>query len=163
MKNKNGHSVGKFTLLEKLFAYSTFNLGIFIGAYGLSINNKVFAIMYLVYSYVGILLLMRYTVCPRCPHLHRDKDCINLPASLTKKIISSTRKGPLTISEKILFCFVLYGILIIPIHWIASYTYILIAFIVLYGGYLLGLNLHFCPECDNRCCIQNRNKKFKEI
>ena len=85
MDNDNKELIGKFSFLEKLYAYSTFNIGIFIAAYGLFIQNKTLAVIYLFYSYIGIFLLMRYTVCPRCPHLLEANDCLNLPASITKK------------------------------------------------------------------------------
>lgn len=151
-------SICAFTLKEKIYAQFTFNAGVLTGAYGLFLNNTILGIFYLLYSYIGIVLLMRYTVCPRCPHLHAANDCVQLHPSITKIIISSKRKGPLNISEKILFVMVLYGILILPIYWIYSNTIILVLFLLFYGGQLLGLHLHFCRDCQNRSCIQNRNK-----
>ena len=152
------NSICAFTLKEKIYAQFTFNAGVLTGAYGLFLNNTILGISYLLYSYIGIVLLMRYTVCPRCPHLHVANDCVQLHPSITKIIISPKRKGPLNIFEKILFIMVLYGILIIPIYWIYSNTIILVLFLLFYGGQLLGLHLHFCRDCQNRSCIQNRNK-----
>lgn len=152
------NSICAFTLKEKIYAQFTFNAGVLTGAYGLFLNNTILGISYLLYSYIGIVLLMRYTVCPRCPHLHVANDCVQLHPSITKIIISPKRKGPLNIFEKILFIMVLYGILILPIYWIYSNTIILVLFLLFYGGQLLGLHLHFCRDCQNRSCIQNRNK-----
>ena len=151
-------SICAFTLKEKIYAQFTFNAGVLTGAYGLFLNNTILGISYLLYSYIGIVLLMRYTVCPRCPHLHVANDCVQLHPSITKIIISPKRKGPLNMFEKILFIMVLYGILILPIYWIYSNTIILVLFLLFYGGQLLGLHLHFCRDCQNRSCIQNRNK-----
>jgi hypothetical protein len=92
----------------------------------------------------------------KCPHLLVAHDCVQLLPPLTKLIISDKHRGPLNIYEKILFIMVLYGILILPIYWIASNAIILVLFILLYGGQLFGLHLHFCPNCENRSCIQNR-------
>ena len=152
------NSICAFTLKEKIYAQFTFNAGVLTGAYGLFLNNTILGISYLLYSYIGIVLLMRYTVCPRCPHLHVANDCVQLHPSITKIIISPKRKGPLNMFEKILFIMVLYGILILPIYWIYSNTIILVLFLLFYGGQLLGLHLHFCRDCQNRSCIQNRNK-----
>jgi len=156
MEKLNDNCVSGFTLVEKLSAQLTFNGGILIGAYGLFLNSRILGIAYLLYSYVGILALMRYTVCPRCPHIHVANDCVQLPPLLTKKIISAKRSGPLNVFEKIMFVMVLYGILVIPLYWIASNTIILILFLLVYGGFLLGLYFHLCVRCRNKVCIQNR-------
>ena len=160
MHTNDINSICTFTLREKIYAQFTFNAGVLTGAYGLFLKNKILAFFYLLYAYVGIFLLMRYTVCPRCPHLHEANDCVQLHPSLTKIIVSPKRKGPLTIFEKILFIMVLYGILILPIYWIYSNTIILVLFLLFYGGQLLGLHLHFCRNCQNRSCLQNRNKSI---
>ena len=160
MNTKDINSICTFTFKEKLYAQFTFNAGVLVAAYGLFMNNTILGISYLLYSYIGIILLMRYTVCPRCPHLHAANDCVQLHPSIVKIIVSSTRKGPLNIFEKILFVMVLYGILILPIYWIASNTVILFLFLLFYGGVLLGLHFHFCRDCQNRSCIQNRNRNL---
>lgn len=156
----NTNTISPFSLGEKLYAQITFHGGIITGAYGLFLNSTTLGIAYLLYAYIGIILLMRYTVCPRCPHLLVANDCVQLHPKLTKKIICPNRKGPLNLYEKILFTMVLYGILILPIYWIASNIIILILFLLLYGGLLLGLHLHFCPNCENKICIHKR-KSFK--
>lgn len=149
-------SVRGFTLKEKLFAQISFNGGVIIGTYGLFQHDISLAVIYFLYAYIGIFLVVRYTVCPRCPHLHGAGDCLQLKASLTRRIISKNRKGPLNLYEKILFVMVIYGILIFPVYWIASDLIVLILFLLFYGGSLLGLWLYFCRECQNQTCIQNR-------
>ena len=156
MDSKDSKTISPFSLKEKLYAQFTFNAGVLTGAYGLFLNSTALGIAYLLYSYIGIVLLMRYTVCPRCPHLHVANDCLQLHPSITKIIISPNRKEELNIIEKILFFLVLYGILLLPIYWIASNTIILVLFLLFYGGLLLTMHLHFCPNCENRSCIQNR-------
>jgi hypothetical protein len=156
MDTADTHSTLSFSLAEKFYAQITFHGGILVGAYGLFLNSTALGIAYLLYAYIGIILLMRYTVCPRCPHLLVADDCVQLHPKLTKKIISPNHTGSLSLTEKIIFVSVLYGILILPIYWIASNTIILILFLLLYGGQLLGLHLHFCPKCENKICIQYR-------
>jgi len=160
MNKKDVKSICTFTLKEKIYAQFTFNAGVLVGAYGLFLNSTILGTAYLLYAYIGILLLMRYTVCPRCPHLHVANDCVQLHPSIAKIIVSPARKGPLNTFEKFLFVMVLYGILILPIYWIASDTVVLILFLLFYGGQLLGLHLHFCRDCQNQSCIQNRNKNL---
>jgi hypothetical protein len=160
MNKKEPNSIESFSLKEKIFAQFTFNAGVLTAAYGLFLESTILGIAYLLYAYIGIVLLMRYTVCPRCPHLHVANDCVQLLPSIVKIIISSKRKGPLNLFEKVLFVMVLYGILILPIYWIASNMLILVLFLVFYGGTILGLHLHFCPNCQNKVCIQNRNRQL---
>jgi hypothetical protein len=158
IENKN--SIRKFTFREKFFAQFTYNAGVMIAAYGLYLKNASFGIGYLIGSYVGILLLIRYTICPRCPHLHVVNDCVNLPAPIMKKIISPKRNGSLSIYEKSLFIIVLYGTFIVPIYWLSSNFVVLAAFLILYGGHLLSLRLHFCKNCENKDCIQYKTAEI---
>jgi hypothetical protein len=160
MNKKDNNYICTFTLKEKIFAQFSFHAGVLTGAYGIFLSNKILGIAYLLYSYIGIVLLMRYTVCPRCPHLHVANDCLQLHPSITKIIVSPNRKGALNIIEKILFFMVLYGILLLPIYWIASNTIILVLFLLFYGGLLLTMHLHFCPNCQNESCVQNRNENL---
>jgi hypothetical protein len=155
--NKEGlNSMCRFSFQEKFFAQFTYNAGVIVAAYGLFLNHPSLGIAYLLYSYIGILLVIRYTVCARCPHLNIASDCLQLPAPIMKMIISPNRTGPLNLSEKILFLLVLYGTFVLPIYWIASNIFILVAFLILFGGHLMGLHIHFCRKCQNKSCIQSR-------
>lgn len=152
----NANQIPKFTYKEKLFAQFTYNTGVMVAAYGLYLKNAGLGMGYLISAYFGIFLLVRYTICPRCPHLLAVNDCVNLSAAIMKKIISTQRKGPLNLSEKILFIVVLYGTFVFPIYWLSSNIFLLIVFVVLYGGHLASLKLHFCRHCVNEYCIQNK-------
>lgn len=156
MNIENEYSIQAFTLKEKIFSQFTYNAGVMVAAYGLYLNNPGLGIGYLVGAYIGIFLLVRCTICPRCPHLHTADDCVNLPAPVMKKIVSPNRKGPMTLFEKSLFLIVLYGTFILPIYWLTSNIIILTAFIILYGSHLLSLKMHFCKNCANKVCIQNK-------
>ena len=159
MGKENENPIPKFTFKEKLFAQFTYNSGVMVAAYGLYINHTSLGIGYLVGAYLGIFLLVRYTICPRCPHLHEANDCVNLPPALMKKIISEKRRGPLNIYEKVLFITSLYGAFLLPIYWLASNAILLIIFLLLFGGHLVSLHMHFCRNCANKDCLQCRLPK----
>jgi hypothetical protein len=160
MNSGKSNPLEPFSIKEKISAQFTFNAGALTGAYGLYLESPTLGVAYFLYAYIGILSLMRYTVCPRCPHLQVANDCVQLPSSMVKRIISSKREGPLNLPEKALFVVVLYGILILPIYWLASNLMILALFLLFYGGSILGLHLHFCRNCRNKVCIQNRNRQL---
>ncbi|MCP4215910.1 MAG: hypothetical protein GY765_14750 [bacterium] len=87
MDTENNKTICSFSLKEKLYAQISFHGGVLTGAYGLFLVSAGLGIAYLLYAYIGILLLMRYTVCPRCPHLRVANDCLQLHPSMTKIII----------------------------------------------------------------------------
>ena len=146
-----------FSTAEKIVAAIPFNSTILIGAYGLYLVSWVLTAINLAFCYIGILAMMRYTICPRCPHLLQDNDCLNMPAPLVKKLIAKNRKGPLNNCEKMLHRTVNYGILIIPVYWLIPNISLLIPFIALYFIGQATFVFHFCRHCKNEVCIQNRN------
>jgi hypothetical protein len=160
MNAGNENLISKFTLKEKVFAQLTYNSGVLVAAYGLYLSHPGLGLGYLIGAYLGIFLLVRYTICPRCPHLHAANDCVNLSASIMKKIVSTRRRGPLNTFEKNLFAGVLYGTFIFPIFWLSSKPMLMLAFVILYGGHLLSLKMHFCKHCGNKSCIQNFSHRF---
>ena len=157
MKTQCSNEMKRFTSREKVIAAVPFNLSILVGAYGLYLVNWKLTVFYLLYSYVGVLMMMRYTICPRCPHLLKNNDCLNMPPALAKKLISSKRQGPLNFYEKLLHRSVAYGMLLIPLYWLVSSVYLLIPFVVLYLIGQCTFRYHFCKNCQNEVCIQNRN------
>ena len=155
--NQNCKDKLTFSAKEKIVAAIPFNLSILIGAYGLYLTNWVLTAIYLTFAYIGVLVMMRYTICPRCPHLLEGNDCLNMPASLVKKLIAKNRTGPLNIYEKTLHRTVNYGMLLIPVYWLIPYLYLLIPFLVFYFIGQATFFFHFCRHCENEVCIQNRN------
>ena len=149
MKTQCKNEMCRFTSYEKVIAAVPFNLSILVGAYGLYLTSWRLTVIYLLYSYVGVIIMMRYTICPRCPHLLENNDCLNLPPSLLKKIISSQRQGPLNVYEKLLHILVTYGMLVIPLYWLASRLYLLVPFVVLYIIGQCTFTFHFCKNCHN--------------
>jgi len=148
-----------FTTTEKIVAAIPFSTSIIIGAYGLWQISWMLTVAYLFFAYGGILLMMRYTICPRCPHLLEGNDCLNLPPAIAKKIIASNRKGTLNFHENLLHKMVKYGILLIPIYWLMPNFYLLIPFVVTYFVGQAIFTFYFCKHCKNTYCFQNKNSE----
>ena len=164
MDNKNSNSISKFTFWEKFSVQFSAFAGISAATYGLCLSNINIGIAYLLYVLISYFLLMRYTVCPRCPYLLVADDCLQLPTRLTKIIISTKRNGSLNRYEKIIFNNAWYGSLLIPIYGLLSKPIILIAFLIFYGGGVIIITkLHFCPKCEHKFCMKNRNKEALKI
>ena len=158
MTIENADSISTFTLWEKFSVQFSFWAGITAATYGLYLSNIYLSIAYPLIVVVAYFLLMRYTVCPRCPHLLIAGDCLQVPSRLTKIIVSPKRNGPLNRQEKIIFNFAWYGSLLIPIYWLLSKPIFLVVFIIFYGGgVLLRTKLQFCSKCENKICMKNRN------
>ena len=146
----------KFTRTEKVVAALPFNVCILIGAYGLYLTSWMLTAAYLAFAYIGVIVMMRYVMCPRCPHLLVGNDCLNLPAPLVKRLIDKSRSGPLNAREKLLHRVVKYGMLVIPLYWLLPHLGLLIPFVALYFLGQATFALHLCKHCENEVCLQHR-------
>jgi hypothetical protein len=158
MKLNECGQVGGFSPGEKIITRATFNAGILIGAYGIWLSSPYFASAYLAYTLGSFTLLMRYTVCARCPHLLTAGDCLFLPPSLAKKLVSTKHAGPLLPWERAIFFGAFLGAALFPVWFLLQEPALLGAFIVLMGGSFLGLLLHFCKECHTTVCPLNKRR-----
>jgi len=127
-------------------------------AYGIWLSSPYFAAAYLAYTLGSFTLLMRYTVCARCPHLLTAGDCLFLPPSLAKKLVSTKHAGPLLPWERAIFFGAFLGAALFPVWFLLQEPALLGAFIVLMGGSFLGLLLHFCKECHTTVCPLNKRR-----
>ncbi len=122
------------------------------------LSNWIAAIAYLIFIYGGFIVMMRYVMCPRCPYLLEGDDCLNAPVGLVKKIISKKRQGRLNVSEKVFTKVMQFSPVIIPLYWLIPQLHLLISFVVFYAFGQLTFIFHFCKNCENRYCVQNRKR-----
>lgn len=153
--DNNCSQVKGFSVPEKVFAQGTFYAAIIIGTYAISLQSPLLALGYLVFALGSFTLLMRYTVCARCPHLLVAKDCLFLPASLASKVISRKHTGSLSGWEKLILYSAPLGTIAIPVYWLLSTPIMLVSFAVFAGACILGLRMHFCKECQTIVCPMN--------
>jgi len=151
-------SVKGFSAGEKIFAQGTFNGAVIIGAYGMALQSPLLALAYVVFAIGSFTLLMRYTFCARCPHLLVAGDCLFLPASLAKKVISKQHSGPLSGREKIIMYSAPLGTICIPVYWLLPSPVLLACFFIFAGACVLGLRMHFCKECQTIVCPMNARR-----
>ena len=146
----------RFSVAEKIIAAIPFNGNILIGAYGMYLSNWILALAYLIFIFGGFIVMMRYVMCPRCPYLLEGDDCLNAPVALVKKIISKKRQGPLNVYEKVFTKVMKYSPVIIPLYWLIPRWHLFIPFVLFYAIGQLTFTFHFCKNCENRDCVQNR-------
>ena len=146
----------RFSVGEKIIVAIPFNGSILIGAYGMYLANWILAIAYLIFIYGGFIVMMRYVMCPRCLYLLEGDDCLNAPVGLVKKIISKKRQGPLNVYEKGFTKVMKYSPVIIPLYWLIPRWNLFIPFVLFYAFGQLIFTFHFCKNCENRYCVQNR-------
>jgi hypothetical protein len=145
---------------EKLWIRSTFYLSVLIGMYGLWPAGPGPALGYLAFVAVSYGLLMRYSVCARCPHLFVAGDCLFMPASLARKLVSP-RSGGLKVWEAGVALAAAVGTVAIPVYRLAAEPLLLALFLGLSLGYVIGLAGHVCRKCQVEVCPCNRNPAFK--
>lgn len=155
-KDRDCSNVCTFGFGEKLFIRSAFYLAFLVGAYGIWLSSAALALSYAAFVGIAYLLLMRYTVCARCPHVFVAGDCLFVPASLVKMFVSP-RQGRLTMWEGVIAVVAVAGTAAIPIYWLAAQTALLGLFIALTFAYLVGLVGRICKKCQVEVCPLNRN------
>ncbi|MCJ2164209.1 MULTISPECIES: hypothetical protein [unclassified Pseudodesulfovibrio] len=149
-------TVCTFSFTDKLLARTTFSLGMAVGMYGIWLSSPTFALAYLVYAVGSYFLLMRYTVCARCPHLFQANDCLFAPASSVKRFVAP-RSGPLTVRERLILVCAVFGTAAIPVYWLVFSPWLLVLYALLAGGCFLGLVMRICRKCQVEVCPMNRN------
>ncbi|BCS87598.1 hypothetical protein [Pseudodesulfovibrio sediminis] len=155
-KDSGCSNVCTFSFKEKLFARTTFILGVLIGAYAIWLSSLVLALVYLGYAVGSYYLLMRYTVCSRCPHLFQADDCLFAPAPIVQTFVSA-RSGPLNGWERLILFGAVFGTVAIPVYWLVSSLWLLSLYVIFSGGCFLGLVLRICKKCQVEVCPMNRN------
>lgn len=162
MKNLNkSDSCSKictFGFGEKLFTRITFFLSIAIGFYSIWLSSPIFAAGYLGYACVGYFLLMRFTVCARCPHVFVANDCLFIPAWLVK-IYVAKRTGELQIWEKAILFGAVCGTVVIPLYWLKADLLLLAFYLAVTVGCFGFLYTRICKEkCQVEVCPLNRRR-----
>lgn len=148
-----------FSFGEKAVIRVAFKLGIFLGAWGIWPTSQSIAIGYAAYAVISYTLLMRYTVCTRCPHLLVAGDCLFMPAPLVKLLVTD-RKGPLSLAEHFILVLAIGGAAI-PIYWLLNQPILLGAYAVVTGGWMAGLYLRICPRCQVEECPLKKHAQKK--
>ena len=149
-------TIRTFSLGEKLLIRLSFYLSVLVGVYGMWTASPWLALGYAIFVGVSYTLLMRFSVCARCPHVFVAGDCLFVPASLVKLLVEP-RQGRLKGWEGGVAMIAVVGTIAIPIYWLVADPVLLIAFLALSLGYLVGLAGHLCKKCQVEVCPLNRN------
>ena len=146
-----------FSAREKAWAQVSFlTMGI-VGTIGIALTDWRWVFPYIVIGWYGIPgIVMRHLLCPRCPHLHVYGDCLQAPASLTRRLIKRTKTTPLSNLEKSLFYAIFILIPTYPLPWLGSHIGLLIVFVIAAVAWYAAQFLRFCRRCRVFSCPFNR-------
>ena len=158
MTNDSGCVLAEgFRLREKIYAQFSFIAMGVIGTTGIVLEDWPWVLPYIViywYSIPGII--MRYTNCPRCPHLHEHGDCLQAPVQWTRRLAKGRKTEPFSTLEKVLFYAIFTLIPLYPIYWLLPNRLLLAAFLATAGMWYGGQFLYFCRKCRVYACPFNR-------
>jgi hypothetical protein len=148
-----------FSVWEKMYAqFSFFAVGI-IGTVGILLVDWRWAPLYVFIYVYGILgIVMRHLTCPRCPHLHVYKDCLQFPTAITRRLVKERKTTSFSAPEKSLFCAIFILIATLPVYWLLSNPILLGGFLIAASMWYLGQFLYFCKRCRVSECPFNRAK-----
>ena len=155
-----------FSIWEKLWAQLSFlGLGI-IGTIAIIQYDWKWVLPYVFVYWYGIPgIIMRHTNCTRCPHLHEFGDCLQAPVWFTRWTLKNVSRKftPFTSLERVLFYFIFITIPVYPIYFLASNTFLLIAFLVFVAMWYGAQFFHFCKACRIKECPFNRVKVVNSV
>lgn len=152
----------RFSIMEKCIAGVLFNGGVLVGTWGIWLESPGLALAYLAYALGSFTLLMRYTICPRCPHQLEADDCLFVPPKLARRIIDRQRKGPLPLWQIGIFYAAFVGTFLIPVPFLLDHGMLLLVYAALIGGLLAAFRFHFCSRrCRVAICPLNKNPQAR--
>ena len=146
-----------FSIKEKIFAQCTFFGIIITGTIGISLSDPMFVIPYVFISWYGVPgIIQRHIVCPRCPHLHKYGDCLQLSSKLTRILVKKQKAPQLKRWERLVFLLIFILIPTYPLYWLAETRFLLISFIIFNACWYGAQFFYFCKRCRVYDCPFNR-------
>lgn len=162
-KHLNNNSYKKFTIFEKAYSVITFNTFVIIGADVIYKENKLYYALYILFLLIGVLLIIRYWICPRCLYIMKHSDCRCMPYSLTIKIIKEYSSQPMNKMQTICSIIVIVGSAIIPQYWLIKNPKHFVVFWIFATLFYGSLPLYSCRKCFNSFCPFNTLKLIKKL
>jgi hypothetical protein len=157
MVDKKKCSLAKgFSIYEKMYAQVSFFAFCIIGFYGIYIQDWRWSVVYLIICTSVPLIVQRYLVCPRCPHLYEYGDCLQLHPKLTRLLIKKQIASPMNRLEKSVWILIFILLPVFPIYWLVLNKALLIAFLLACGIWYGGQFFYFCKRCRVYSCPLNR-------
>ncbi len=148
----------EFSVWEKLYAQLSFTTMGIVGTVGIVRADWPWLLPYLVVYWYGVPgIVMRHLSCPRCPHLHTYRDCLQCPPKLTKWLVKRRKATPFSRTETWGFYFIFLFIPTYPIYWLVSQPVLLTAFVLAASMWYVGQFARFCRRCRNEVCPFNRS------
>lgn len=157
MSEHNCHLTEGFTLREKILVRISF-AGLWLtGFIAIWPESIYWALGFMILVLYGVLGLMaRYWVCPRCPHLHKYNDCLQMPPALMKRFVKKPTSTPMNKREKFLTVALFVLIPLFPQYWLIQKPLHFAVFWVFCGAWYLVLLMYFCKHCRVSSCPFNR-------
>ena len=156
MDKNNGCARYRFTFADKVLGNLALYAGVAIGAWAMYLAEPWLALGYVAFVVVGLLLVVRYTVCPRCPHLLENGDCLFVPPGFAAGFISRSRSGPMGLGEKLILYGVFGGMALIPVYWLLGRPWLLGAYGLAQVFVALAFRCNLCRKCENEACPLNK-------
>lgn len=156
-QDRKCHLAEGFSLGEKIWAQVSFNIMGIVGTVGIVLADWPWVIPYIAIYWYGIpRVVMRHLACPRCPHLHVYRDCLQFPPAITRWLVKKPTTRPFNLREKFLFLLIMLGVPLYPLYWLTGRPVLLAVFLACALAWYGGQLLHFCHHCRVDSCPFNR-------
>lgn len=146
-----------FSFWQKAYAQVTFFTFTIAASIGIARADWPWLIPYALVCWYGVPgIVMRHLSCPRCAHLHRYGDCLQLPARWAAWLVKAPKATPFSRTEWWAFHFIFAFLPLYPIYWLLGQPVLLAVFAASAVLWYLGQWLYFCKRCRVDACPYNR-------
>ena len=159
--NKHILLIERFTLLHKIIMRSWFYGFMIIGAYGIYVESTLWALIYLGFCILGLMIGLSYSLCSHCPYPYKHSDCLFVPFWVFTKHYTF-RSAPMSGLDKTVIILSFAGFILIPQYWLIKEYTILILFWIFCLPTIASLPLFWCRRCKNfHCCFNLVSEELK--
>jgi hypothetical protein len=144
-----------FTVWEKALWRFCFYGFILVGVVATYSISPVGALVYAVFSIVGLLVFVLPSLCSHCPYPTSYSDCLFLPPKLVKTFFPY-RGARMTRREKLLFVGITLAIIALPHLWLLKNPVGLLLFWAFALPVVVMFPIYYCRRCRHFGCPMNR-------
>lgn len=144
----------RFSTLDIILATTGFALVVIIGTWAIWEASLAWAIVYLMGSLFGLLVIQSYLFCTKCPYC--GKGCYLPNGKLAGLMFRSKKPEKHTPLELLAGPVAVVFAVFVPQYWLFKNLVLLVFFWLVVLAVLINVVVRFCPRCLNFNCPANR-------
>lgn len=144
-----------FETHEKIIMRVGFLALILIAFFAILMHSASAAIVYLIASMIGGLLVVYCFLCVYCPYPYHFSDCLFMPYQLITGV-AKEREGECGAGDMAGLTIVMMILLVFPQYWLFQHMGMAIAFWAILVFFAVAFPMIYCNRCRHQRCMFNR-------